>query len=234
MKKTPFLELPVGRVALLILGSLALGGFSSAFAAGEASPSLGLGDAVGLAFDKSPALRAREAALRQVQADLVRARTYPFNPELDLGAGDRQGPDVSSTDYEILLTQEIEIAAQRRKRISVGQSDLSAAESLLRREQRRLAFEVELAFAEALAWRELVEIAQIDADLTRGLFDFAKRRLDAGAGTQVALNLAQATAGRSEKALQQAIAAYKAAGHRLAEVVGLPPESRVEPLCELS
>ena len=225
----------LGRMAFLILGVVVVaGGVSPSFAESDGPPSVSLEEALRLAFDRSPVLQAREAELRQVQADLVSARIYPFNPELEVSAGDRQSPDASSTDPEILLTQEIQIGGQRRKAISVGESAVAAAESLLRREQRRLASEVEVAFAEALAWRELMEIAQVDADLTRDLLDFARRRLEAGAGTQVGLNLARAIAGRSETALQQSVSANKAAGHRLGEVLGLPPESRVEPLGDLT
>lgn len=234
MRKTSILNLPIGRVAILILGLLAVGGAPAVSSESEGPPSLSLDEAIRLAFDRSPALKARKAELSQVEAELIGARTYPFNPELEVGSGDRQGPDTSSTDYEILLTQEIEIAAQRRKRISVGESSFAAAENTFHREQRRLAFEVELAFAEVLAWRELMEISEVDADLTRGLLDFATRRLEAGAGTQVALNLARATAGRSEKRLQQSVSAFKAGGHRLGEVIGLPPELRVEPLGQLT
>ncbi|NHZ73336.1 MAG: TolC family protein [Nitrospirae bacterium] len=234
MNKRTKSSFPLSGAVLLMMGFLATSvGVSPSYAETEEPLSLSLEEALRLAFEKSPVLRARKAEFRQAEANMMRARIYPFNPELEVGGGDRQGVDGSSTDREILLSQELQIGGQRRKEISVEQAALVAAEYTLRRERRLLAFEVEISFAETLARRELVEIAQADAELTRGLLDFSQRRLEAGAGTQIELNLARAAAGRVEGTWRQAIGGYKAASQRLGELIGLSPERRVNAVGEI-
>jgi len=176
------------------------------------------------AFRESPAVAARRAELRQAEARLLAARTYPFNPEIELARGDRRGPGGSSTDRTLGISQEIEIAGQRGKRKGVATAALGAVRSGFEREQRLLAANVELAFTDALRTRELLGIADADVELARQLLRFSERRLEAGAGTQVELNLARATAGQAERALRLGQSAEAMARNRLAELVGLPAE----------
>ncbi|MBT8482063.1 MAG: TolC family protein [Myxococcales bacterium] len=172
------------------------------------------------AFRESPVLDARGAAVRRAEARLLAARTYPYNPEIELAAADRQGLTDTSTDRGLSISQEIEVGGQRGKRAAVATAEIEAVQSSFEREQRLLAARVRLAFAEALRAIELVQIAAGDAELTRQLLDFASRRLEAGAGTQIELNLAQSTAGQAERTLRLAEAADASARSRLAEAIG--------------
>jgi len=124
------------------------------------------------AFRESPVLAARRAEVRRAEARLIAARTYPYNPEIELATADRQGLADGSTDRSLSLSQEIEVGGQRGKRAAVATAELGAVQSLLEREQRLLAARVRLAFAEALRAIELVQIAEADAELTRQLLDF--------------------------------------------------------------
>lgn len=181
---------------------------------------LTLEQALGQAFRESPVLAARRAEVLRAEARLLTARTYPYNPEIEVATADRQGLGDGSTDRSLSLSQEIEIGGQRGKRAAVATAELEAVQSSFEREQRLLASRVRLAFAEALRAIELVQIAEGDAELTRQLLDFASRRLEAGAGTQVELNLARSTAGQAERTLRLAEAADASARSRLAEAIG--------------
>ncbi len=196
-------------------------------------PEFTLDRAISQALVGSPALQARRAEVREAEAGLVAARTYPLNPELEIAAAERDGLIESSTDSAIVISQELEIARQRKKRVAVATENLEAARSQFRRETRLLIAEVQAAFAASLRTRELVDIAETDADLTRQLLRFSERRLEEGAGTQVGLNLARATAGQAERALRLAQSAYAAARAGLAQAIGLEADKDLMPLGEL-
>jgi len=196
-------------------------------------PAWTLPEALQKAFAEGPVPRALRAELDEVESELLGAKIYPYNPELALELADRSGSGTSSTDGGLSLSQELEVAGQRRKRIAVASEEFAAAEATYLRASRLLAFRVESTFAEAVRDRELLGVAEIDVGLAREVLDFSKRRLERGAATQIEVNLAQASAGRAERSAQRAQAAYASARSRLAEVVGLDPTAPPEPLGEL-
>ncbi|MEE8526585.1 MAG: TolC family protein [Thermoanaerobaculia bacterium] len=185
------------------------------------------------AFAQSPVLHAERAAVEETRSELLTARTYPFNPELEIEAADRSGPDGSTTDRGLAISQELELAGQRRKRVAAASAEVAAAEADFLRQQRLLAARVEAAFAEAVRGRELLRVASTDAALARDFLDYSKRRLDAGAASQIEVNLARATSGRAERSMRLVEAAYAGARNLLAEVAGLDPAAPPEPLGDL-
>ncbi len=218
-----------GRRATLCAGLLLSGSLTALEPQAQRPSRWTLAEALESAFAHSPVLRARQAELRRVESGLRGAETYPFNPRLELEVADRSNPAGSTTDRGLSLSQELELAGQRKKRIAVAGGELAAAEAALLREQRLLVFRVESAFAEAVRARELRGVATADAYLAREVLDFSRRRLERGAATQIEVNLAQASAGRAERGVQRARAAYAAARSRLAELAGLDPATLPEP-----
>ncbi len=210
-----------GLASFACLATLALAAQGSR-AETETPLRLTLTEALERAFSSSPVMQARRAEVRRAEARLLGARTYPLNPELELSAGDRQGPTETSTDRSIGISQEIQIGGQRRKGVAAASAALEAARSSFERELRLLGASVEQAFAQALRARELLEIADADAELARQLLRFSVRRLEAGSGTQVELNLARSTAGQAERALRLSESAEETARNRVAELIGLP------------
>jgi cobalt-zinc-cadmium efflux system outer membrane protein len=192
-----------------------------------------LAQALEAATANSPVLRAAESEVEAARGRLAGARTYRYNPELELEGADRTGPAGSSTDRELGLSQQIEIGGQRGKREAAGSVDVAAAERRLERRRQEVAAAVEQTFARAIGARELVQIAGADLALTRHLLDFQQRRLEAGAGTQLELNLARAGSGRAERRLQEATAAWLVSRARLAEAAGLDPRSPPLPIGSL-
>ncbi len=199
-----------------------------------AAPQLAFGEALERAFVHNPVLRAGRAEVEEVRSRLLSARTYPYNPKLTLEAADRSGPEGSSTDHGLVISQELELAGQRRKRVAVATAELTAAEARFLREGRLLAARVETAFAEAVRHRELLRVAETDAALAGDFLDLSQRRLEAGAATQIEVNLARATSGRAERSVQLARAAYAQARSLLAEVVAMDPAAPPEPLGDLA
>lgn len=197
--------------------------------AADAPETLRLEEALALAFAQNPELAVHRSEQSAAEADLLAARIYPHNPELEIEGADRRGPDGSVTDRGLSLAQELELAGQRSKRRAAAGDELEAARVRYQRRRAELAARVERLFAAAVAARERQAVARTDAELTRRLVELEKRRLEAGAGTQLDLNLARAVAGRAERALAQTEAAARTARAELAEQVGLDPTAPPEP-----
>lgn len=218
----------------LCVGLLLSGLLPTLGAEAQAPPRWTLQQAIESAFAHSPVLQARQAELAEVESGLLTARTYPYNPELALEVADRSSPEGSTTDRGLSLSQELEVSGQRRKRIAVASEEVAAAEADLLREKRLLAFRVESAFVEAVRSRELLSVAETDAALALEVLAFSERRLKHGAATQIEVNLAQASAGRAERSVQRARAAYASARGALAELAGVEPASPPEPVGDLA
>jgi cobalt-zinc-cadmium efflux system outer membrane protein len=119
------------------------------------------------------------------------------------------------------VAQEIEIAGQRGRRIDAAQAEVEAVRATERRTSRLLAAEVHVVFVEAVEARELLEVARAESDLARQFLDLARRRLAAGEGTQLDVNVAAAELGRAEQAVGVEEGRYAAARAFLAETLGL-------------
>jgi cobalt-zinc-cadmium efflux system outer membrane protein len=184
---------------------------------------LTLESALTLAAERSPVLRARRQEVEEARGRLATARAFPFNPELELTVADRSSPGASTTDRGLGVSQELELAGQRRLRGAAAGRELAAVEAQLLRERRLLAARVAWTFAEALRARDLLAIEELDTELTRSFLELTETRLGAGAATQLDVNLARAAAGRALLARELAAAADLTARAQLAEEVGLEP-----------
>lgn len=172
---------------------------------------------------RSPELLAAAARVEEARGRLVAAETYPHNPALEVEGADRRSVDGSATDRGVALSQEVELAGQRGKRAAAARAALAAEESRYERRRREVLAAVERSFAETVRARELRAVAEADVELTRNLLAFEERRLDAGAGTRIDVNLARAAAGRAARRFQEETASWREARARLAEVIGLDP-----------
>ena len=184
---------------------------------------LTLEESLALAQERSPVIRAQRAEVEAARGRLQTARTYPYNPELSLEGARRTSPGGDSSDRAIEASQEIEIGGQRGRRVAVAEASLEGAEARLARARRVLASDVAIAFADALRARDALRIDEADAAVADTLLRLEERRLEAGVGTQVTVNLAQASAGRAANRVQLARGALQQARSAVAAVVGLDP-----------
>lgn len=218
------------RVAMAT-GALAWGAVASRGT--EPPPRLSLVEAKRLAFERSPSLLARRASVAEARGRVTMARTYPFNPEVEGALARRKNTDARVTDYEIELSQEVELAGQRGKRAAAAEAELSAVEAAFLRDGRRLAAQVEQAFAQAVRAGQLLAVDEADERLATEFLSYARRRFEAGAASQIELNLAAAAAGRAARRRLTADAVALAARSGLAEVIGLEPANPPEIMGEL-
>lgn len=193
-----------------------------------------LDDALSRAWSDHPDVRLACAERRSAEAELLAARVFPHNPEIEVEGADRRGPEDSTTDRGVTVSQRFELAGRRGRRVATARSALAEAEARVLRRLREHRAEVERTFAEALAARERMRVAQADLALTRELLDFEQKRLDAGAGTALDVRLARTATGRATRQLQQARATYAEARSRLARAAGLETHPAPEPTGELA
>ena len=151
------------------------------------------------------------------------ARVYPFNPVLESSSARRDDGQAQTRDREVGISQEFEIAGQRGKRVAAAAGSLDAMRLRVSRARQELAASVGEAFVLALQARELEELARFEQEIARSLAEFEQRRLDAGAGTLVDLNLARAAEGRAQRQVELAISTETAARATVAERIGLSP-----------
>jgi len=182
---------------------------------------LSLVEARSLALDHSPLLQRARAQVDTARGDLQSAQTFPNNPSIEIEAANRSGADGDSTDEGIAVSQEFEIGGQRSIRTEVASAGVAAAEARYRGVEIELLVRVENAFAAVLAARERADLAESDLELTRRLLDFENRRLEAGAGTQLEVNVAKSAVGRAIRNREEALASVTAARAGLANALGM-------------
>jgi cobalt-zinc-cadmium efflux system outer membrane protein len=198
-----------------------------------AAVELTLEEALRTAAERSPRLPGACAEIAQAQGRLRQSRLFPFNPILGVEAARRHGlGDSSSTDRSVSLSQEIEIAGQRGRRVAAAGAELSSRDAAYRRERQVLAADVRTAYAEAVLGRDLLRIQEQDTELARHFAAYATRRFEAGAASQIESNFARAALGRAERELLLAAAAYREAQARLAESIGLGAVRPIAPVGE--
>ncbi len=209
------------------VGALALVALAAPLAAQTPDPQLASGgsitleQALALAFERSPRIQESAARVALAEGVLLGARTYPFNPVLEAERASRDDGHERTSDREIALSQEIEIAGQRGKRVASASAAAEAARAAFDRSRQELASRVASAFATVLRARELATLAAFEREVAAELAAFEQRRLDAGAGTLIDLNVTRAAEGRAERRVALARADEAAARATLAEVVAL-------------
>jgi cobalt-zinc-cadmium efflux system outer membrane protein len=214
----------------MIAVPLALALALSANAARAEGQRITMEQALALAFERSPTLAAARAAVAEAEGRRTTAGTYPFNPELGVeGAARTQADAHTGVDWSVALDQEVELKGQTGRREKVADAELAGARADLQTARRALSARVHLAFVDALAARELAAIEETHAALARDLVGIAEKRLQAGAGTQLEVNVAHIELGRAEGRVRAAQAEVTAAGVALAEVLAgdpaQPPEA---------
>jgi cobalt-zinc-cadmium efflux system outer membrane protein len=204
---------------------------ASALAA-AAPPTLDLGEALGLALERSPRLAAFPASLRAAEARVRQAGRRP-NPVVGLeveGLGEeRPALGVSGAELTLALSQRLELGGDARRRAALAAT--WSAETTVEYERARLtlARDVVLAFAEGLAAAAERDIARRALDAANRLRAAAERRREAGAAPSTEVDRIALAAGRAALEVAGAEAAVAAARARLGALWDTAPD-RLPPL----
>ena len=195
----------------------------------ESPLTLDLAGALERARTGNQLLEAARLRVEEARGDLVGARILLVdNPELVSEAGPRKPSEAgvsSTTDYEVGLEQRLEIAGQRGHRVARARSALAAAEAAAMDAQRVLELAVASTFYEALAASRRTTIARDREGVANRLHETARLRLERGEGTHLELNASLIRLAEAQRRLSAAQAGERSTGIRLAELLGLNPDT---------
>lgn len=197
------------------------------------TPGITLAEALGRAAQLNPDLRIAEADAAAARALARAARAWIYNPEVSAGLGRLQNSDTSRVSRDIGVGQRFELGGKRGARIEAADLRSAAAEARLRRAGEDVSGRVKRAFLLAQIARMRVATAIEAEQVAVQLREAAGERLRLGAGTQLEVNVAAASASRERWARLRAERDYASAVVLLSAEAGLPAAERPEPLGEL-
>ena len=208
---------------LLALALVAAGGGA---AAGEP---LTLAGAVGRALAQNAEVRAAEADVEAARARLQGASVLiASNPEVSVGAGSRHDAGARTIDYEVGLSQRVEIGGQRGARVAAARAALGAAEARLASTRARVAAEVRDLLGRAAAARLRLEVAAEGQRLAEEAARAAERRFEAGDVARVEVSSARVEVGRARRVALEAEQERVAALAEVELAIGAEPGSAQE------
>lgn len=204
---------------------------------GQESLSVTLPDALARVKEKNPELLAARQELEIARGRLVKAQ-YPnqFNPALGGGAAQRHfstGPG-GSTDFDLTLSQELEVAGQRGKRIEEAEKNLARVTQQVKDRERLTVGQVKDAFYRSLYLKRRLELFQTVETLNRRLRDIAASRFQAGDVAKMEVNVAEVRLGQARKDTIVAGRDYRNALQELERLLGIEPVGRLTPNGQLT
>jgi len=218
---------------------LALGGPAGASDADVTRiPALSLTEARAQARAHNAELRAAMQDVEIARGRLEKARLLSqFNPEIGAEGAHRErnepGETGSTTDFSVWVSQEVEVAGQRRPRVREGEQNLARAESHLGDRRRLLDADVQRTFFRTIAGRRRVELLRTVEELGRRVRDAAAARVQAGESAPLEANLAAARYALARKETLTADAERAAALATLRRLLDLEFDAPIEATGEL-
>ena len=193
-------------------------------AAGRDTLVLSLLDARQLALRHNPVFLADQREIEIARGELLQARVYNRNPELEVEAPGAAG---ASGAYEAALTQEIEWAGQRGLRTRAARVGLARTEAVVRDAARLTLAEVSRAYYTALVADQRLQLAEASLSLSERLLRAVRTQLREGEISALEANLAEIEYGRARARVLAAGRDFTTARLELKRLVGLAPDHPV-------
>lgn len=195
----------------------------------RADDRLTLERAVERALGTDPELRGAAAEVRAARARLDQASApLAANPALSVAAGPREADARRTVDYELALSQPIELAGQRGARVAAGRAALGAAEARLSAARARVRAEVRALLARVVASGMRAELAAEAERLAGQAAAAAERRLQAGDVARIEVDSARLERGRAARARLEADQERAGALAELELALGVEPGTPLE------
>ena len=188
--------------------------------------------AVQRARDNNRVVQAGRVRIAEARGDLTGASLrLEDNPEVAGVAGPRLLGDTAggtTPDWEIGVEQRFETGGQRGYRIERALADVDASAANASDVERVITLAVVTTFYETLAAGRRLTLLEENQRLARELHSVAERRLEAGEGIPLEVNTARIRRAEVERRSLAARVTYELSTVRLAELLGLPPDTRLE------
>lgn len=172
--------------------------------------------------EDSPELGLAAASVDEARGNLEQAAKYAFNPAVGVTVGPARGAGGGTLyDFEIGLSQAIELGGKWSARKRVAHAEREAATEVVAATRNVLRAEVRRAFELALVVQSRVAVTTENEGAARHFQDAARERLQAGAATQTDVNVAVAILGRAIAAKKTAERDLLLARQALGEALGI-------------
>lgn len=196
----------------------------SVLGTGQTPQALTLDQALALARQNRPAVRAAE--LRVEQARLQRrSLVAPLPTRLDLQFTTNR--NLYGNDDDVALSQPIDLFGRRKANRSLGNAQVQLAEANLRQTLGEVQGDVVDLYASAVASGKLVRTAAAQLELAQRLLDATAKRAEGGVVAPVQVKRVSLEVERARQTLSLRQASQTAARRRLAGALGAPTEGIV-------
>jgi hypothetical protein len=193
---------------------------------------LTLEDAIAISLADNPDLVAQRSAQPAAQAAYRAARTYPFNPQIQVQVFPYTRDPNGNTDIPVsqqyVLIQTFELGGQQRFRAEAADASWNQVRGTIWQAELLNVAQTERLFFAALYQRELRDLNQVLTALNEQLVGIMERRMNAGQANaaDVALTRLQAESSRRQQRLAEA--SYQTALMALHNQLNLGPDAQIE------
>jgi len=184
------------------------------------------GAVVACALAQHPTIRIAELEREAARGRRLGARTLlPSNPAVEITAGHRVGLWNGQRDFNVYgrLSQEIEVAGQRRKRMAVADAEIELSERQIELTRRDLAASALTAYYEQLAAQEQRAMVGRIAKTAEPLVELARSSERAGLGSGLNTDVVVASSMRIQRQQIEAERRVATASAVLAGLLGHDP-----------
>jgi cobalt-zinc-cadmium efflux system outer membrane protein len=191
---------------------------------------LTLNEALEQALMNNVELKALRLDRETAHGELKKAE-LPFvsNPTIDADLATKakrfRGDGGKATDYEVRLSQEVEIAGQRGKRIGEAEEGLTISNLLIKDKERAILSEVKGKFIKALAACRKVELAEKGVVLKKDIADLTRKKSRKSDFSETEADLAEIELDKAKMGLRSARKEYRESLILVRSSVGLKSDT---------
>lgn len=191
--------------------------------------SMTLDDALVRARSRAPQILAARDRIDEARGRLTGASVLlQENPIVEGTVGPRYSPNGDTTDYDITVSQPLELGGRRGARITGARAGVERETAASRDVARRLLRDVSVAFTRGLAAKERLSLAEASSKIADELFRSMNRRYQAGDVPILDVNLARNSAARARAEVRAAQAAYALAIGDVRIFLGMSADESLE------
>ncbi len=187
-------------------------------------------DAVRLAVQQNPTLQAQQSIIGAAEAELQQARTFPYNPRLEVEGiigRERQETRQTTRTLTVKISQELPLGGEWRQRTQVASAGLARTRWEAQNAQRELVKEVKETFYRLVFLDEKRVFVEQTADLTQQLVRLAAERYRVGESPQLDVNLARVEVQQVQRQRLDVLSQLTQARATLNRLLARPPDAPV-------
>lgn len=149
-------------------------------------------EAIELVINQNLELAAERKKLDKAEAKLIKfSQLFPSNPKISSKLASRNSPEKRTTDYNVVLSQEVEIFGQRQKRMQVANKNIESVKFQIKDRERKIVAEVKSTFYKTLVNQEIVKLQSQAVNIFKRLLNATQERYKAGDIAALELNTIQ-------------------------------------------